>query len=219
MTVDEVNSAPVLAAIGPQSVNELEALTPVELSAMDDDGDSLTFSLSGAPDGLVINADNEIVWTPSEEQGPGVFNVLVTVTDTTGLSDSELVTFTVGEVNVDPILDAIGPQSVNEGDTLTFTATATDADVPANSLSFSLVDGTGGSVPAGALIDPVSGVFTYTPSEDQDGDHTFDVVVSDGTTTDSETITITVGEVNQAPRGGLQWRRLRLTNSPHQRFR
>ena len=32
----------------------------------------------------------------------------------------------------------IGNQTVNEGSTLTFTATATDADLPANTLTFSL---------------------------------------------------------------------------------
>ena len=196
VTVIEEGTAPVLTAIGPQSVNELEALPPVQLTASDADGDGLTFSLSGAPAGLTINGSNQIEWTPTEEQGPGVFNVLVTVTDATGLSDSELVTFTVGEVNVAPVLDAIGNQSVSEGDVLTFTATASDADIPANSLSFSLA---GDNVPAGAAIDPVSGVFTFTPSEDQDGDHTFDVVVSDGELSSTETITITVVEVNQAP--------------------
>ena len=151
VSVIEEGTAPLLAAIGPQSVDELEALTPIELLASDADDDALIFSLSGAPVGMTINGTDEIIWTPTEEQGPGVYNVLVTVTDSSGLSDSELVTFTVGEVNVDPVLDAIGPQSVNEGDTLTFTATATDADVPANSLSFSLVDGTAGSVPCGCF--------------------------------------------------------------------
>ena len=59
-----------------------------------------------------------------------------------------------------------------------------------------------GSVPAGAAIDPVSGVFTWTPTEAQGpGVYTFDVVVTDNGTpaaSDSETITVTVGEVNEA---------------------
>ena len=43
-------------------------------------------------------------------------------------------------------------------------------------------------------------MFSWTPTEAQGpGSYPFDVVVSDGTLTDTETITVTVGEVNQAP--------------------
>ena len=70
VSVIEEGTAPVLAAIGPQSVDELEALTPIELLASDADDDILTFSLSGAPVGMTINGTDEIIWTPTEEQGP-----------------------------------------------------------------------------------------------------------------------------------------------------
>ena len=42
----------------------------------------------------------------------------------------------------------------------TFTAAATDVDVPAQTLTFSLV-----GAPAGAAIDSDTGVFTWTPTE------------------------------------------------------
>ena len=38
---------------------------------------------------------------------------------------------TVGDTNLAPVLAAIGNHSVNEGATLRFTASATDADLPA----------------------------------------------------------------------------------------
>ena len=69
-----------------------------------------------------------------------------------------------------------------------FTATATDSDLPANTLTYSL----SGAVPAGAVIDSVTGVFTWTPSQGEAAVYSFDVVVSDGTLTDYETITVTV---------------------------
>ena len=83
---------------------------------------------------------------------------------------------------------------------LMFTATATDIDLPADTLIYSLADGTGGSVPAGAGIDSTSGDFSWTPTEAQGpGTYTFDVCVSDGSLSDCETITVTVSEVNTAP--------------------
>ena len=54
-------------------------------------------------------------------------------------------------------------ERVNEGTSLTFTASATDPDIPAQSLIFSLDPG----APAGASINPGSGVFKWTPTEAQ----------------------------------------------------
>ena len=82
----------------------------------------------------------------------------------------------------------IGNKSVNELVQLTFTATATDLDLPANPLTFSLV-----GAPAGASITS-GGLFSWTPTEAQGpANHTFDVCVSDGALNDCETITVTVG--------------------------
>ena len=71
-------------------------------------------------------------------------------------STPKTITITVDEVNVAPVLAAIGDQSVDEGCELTFTATATDADLPANTLTFSLDAG----APAGACDRRATGVFT-----------------------------------------------------------
>ena len=76
------------------------------------------------------------------------------------LQDSETITITVNEVNLAPVLGAIGDQTVDEASTLTFTATATDADLPANALTFSL-----SGAPAGAF-DPATGAFSWTPADD-----------------------------------------------------
>lgn len=115
------------------------------------------------------------------------------------MSDFETITVTVREVNSPPFLASIGGKSLAEGDTLTFTATATDPDVPANTLRFRLDS----AAPAGASIDPVSGDFTWTPTEAQGpGAYSVTVEVSDNgspSLVDIETITITVGEQNLAP--------------------
>ena len=165
ITVNDVNLPPVLAAIGAQSVEEGSLLT-FTASATDPDlpADNLSFSLdSGAPAGATINpTTGEFNWTPGEAEGPAVYSVTVRVTDdgTPSLDDFETINITVGEVNQAPVLAAIGNKSVDEGSLLTFTASATDPDLPANNLSFSLDSG----APAGATIDPTTGEFSWTPS-------------------------------------------------------
>ena len=71
---------------------------------------------------------------------------------------------------------------------LSFTANAYDNDQPANTLTYSLV-----GAPTGASINPSTGVFTWTPTDAQGPTvYIIDVVVSDGTTTDTESVQVTV---------------------------
>jgi len=97
-----------------------------------------------------------------------------------------------------PVLGAIGDKTVAEETLLSFTAAATDADLPANTLTYSLV-----GAPTGAATDPSTGAFTWTPTEAQGaGEYTFTVKVCDNGTPslcDEEEITVTVTEVNTAP--------------------
>ena len=200
VTVNEVNLPPVLAAIGNRTVNEGVQLA-FTATATDPDlpANALTFTLgAGAPAGAVISAGGAFTWTPTEAQGPGSFPITVVVTDngTPALNDSEAITVTVNEVNVAPILGAIGNRTVNEGVQLAFTATATDADVPGQTLTFTL----GAGAPAGAAISN-GGSFTWTPTEAQGpGAFPITVIVTDNGTpllNDSETITVTVNEVER----------------------
>ena len=204
ITVGEVNQTPALAPIGNRSVDE-GVLLSFTASASDFDmpGDLLTFSLdTGAPTGASIDSTTgDFSWTPTEDQGPGIYNVTVRVADngTPQLDDFEMIQILVGEVNQSPTLAPIGNLTVDEGVELSFTATADDLDLPVNGLTFSLDAG----APTGASIDPTSGEFTWMPTESQ-GPGTFEVTVrvTDDATpalSDVETIQITIGEVNQPP--------------------
>ncbi|MEO1335692.1 MAG: S8 family serine peptidase, partial [Myxococcota bacterium] len=97
-----------------------------------------------------------------------------------------------GGGNTPPVLDPIGPQSVVEEDTLTFTVSASDGDGDTIVLSAS-------SVPPNASFDPATGLFTFTPSATQAG--VYDVVfrANDGQGgIDVETVTITVLDSGQS---------------------
>src|SRR6266700_3804748 len=157
------NAPPVLAAIGNQTVNELTLLTFTASASDPDAGETLAFSLDpGAPAGATINAASGVfTWSPTEAQGPGVYPVTVRVTDsgTPRLSAYATINIAVNEVNTAPVLGPVSDQTVNEGTRLSFTVTASDADIPANTLTFSLDPG----APAGATINPITGVFSWTP--------------------------------------------------------
>ena len=79
---------------------------------------------------------------------------------------------TVNEVNRVPVLAAISSKPVVCQRLLTFTALATDPDLPANTLTYSLLN-----PPSGASINPTTGVFSWTPTSS--GSHTVTVVVTD----------------------------------------
>src|SRR6185436_17489438 len=167
VTVTEVNNAPSLSPVGNKSVNEGTLLT---FTAIASDSDiptqTLSFSLDpGAPAGASINSSGVFTWTPTEAQGPGTNTVTVRVTDNGSpqLNASETITIVVNEVNSAPVLAPIGSRSVRETTQLSFTASATDSDLPAQSLTYTLDAG----APAGAAINPGTGLFTWTPTESQ----------------------------------------------------
>jgi len=103
-------------------------------------------------------------------------------------------------VDVAPVLGAVAGQTIDEQATLTFTAAATDADVPANTLSFSL---DAASLAAGMTINAATGTFQWTPTEAQGGAvYPVTVTVTDNGTpalSDSKSFTVTVNKVNLPP--------------------
>jgi len=200
--VAPVNDAPVLEPLGDREVDEGKTLSfTAAATDVDVPAEPHTFSLvAGAPAGAAIAAGGLFSWTPAESQGPGSFAITIRVTDDgdPALYDEDTFTVTVNETNLAPVLDAIGDRVVDELTELSFTATATDADLPANGLTFSLM-----GAPDGASIDADTGLFTWTPGEAQGpGSYRFEVVVTDdgaGALSDAGTLAVTMNEVNLAP--------------------
>ncbi len=136
-------TAPVLGAIGNQSVDELATLS-FTATATDSDlpADYAELQPGCALDRLgherSIPAPVTSAGLRPKAQGGLTPSVTVTVTDdgTGSLVDSEVITITVNEVNAAPVLGAIGNQSVDELATLSFSASATDSDLPSDTLSY-----------------------------------------------------------------------------------
>ncbi|HSM44208.1 MAG TPA: putative Ig domain-containing protein, partial [Acidimicrobiia bacterium] len=169
---DPPNRPPVIDPIAAQTVDEETTLT-VPISVSDPDGDSVALSLSGEPAGASI-VDGDLVWTPTEAQGPASYTFDVVADDGQGGTDTEEVTIEVAEVNKAPIVDSIDPITVTAGDPVFFTAMATDPDIPANAFTWSLSRG----APLGASIDPDTGEFSWGGAATAQR-HTFSVIATD----------------------------------------
>lgn len=138
--------------------------------------------------GGTLSDDTEAVIACGYEPGSGT-NVSLEFMPTGGSSFPVLMT-AVPYTPVSPALAAIGNYTVNAGQTVSFTASASDANTN-ESLAFSLAEG-----PAGAAIGATNGVFRWRPPVAGAGStNTLQVVVSDSSTpplTASRTFSITV---------------------------
>ncbi|MEY2410059.1 MAG: hypothetical protein QOF48_2729 [Verrucomicrobiota bacterium] len=105
----------------------------------------------------------------------------------------------LSSANTPPSLAQLPDRTVDEGTLLSFVAVATDTNEPAQALTFSLDAG----APTNATIDSVSGQFAWTPVEAQGpGVYSITIRVADNglpTLTSSQSFTVTVNEVNNAP--------------------
>ena len=170
VTLTDVNDAPTDIALAPSAVAENVPMGTVvgTLSTTDPDpadthsyalvagvgdGDNALFTIVGNQLQTAAALDYETLGSP--------LNIRVETTDSGvgNLTFEEAMTVTLTDVNEAPVADPIADTSVDEQTLLSFTAT--DIDVPADTLSWSLVSG-----PAGASITP-GGVFTWTPTEAQ----------------------------------------------------
>jgi hypothetical protein len=89
-----------------------------------------------------------------------------------------------------PALAAVGNKSVQAGQTLMFTVSATDPD-PADTLALSA-----SNLPAGATFTPGTGTFSWTPTAaDVGSSPAVHFSVGDGTFSDAEDVAITVTAV------------------------
>jgi hypothetical protein len=186
IVVQEVNQAPTLTMPTNQTINELTTMS-VYASASDPDipTNTLTFALVSAPSGVNINPNTGLItWTPSEAQGPSTNTITVKVTDSNpwAINENQLSTtnsfvVVVDEFNSAPVLPAQTNRTINELTLLVVTNTATDSDIPANTLTYQLVN-----PPAGATIS-TNGIITWTPTEAQGpGTYTITTVVTDNGT-------------------------------------
>jgi hypothetical protein len=197
ITVNPVNDPPTA---DDQSVTTAEDTSmAITLTGSDPEGDVLSYEIvTGPVHGALSGAAPSLVYSP-DTNFFGTDSIDFKVNDGSLDSATATVTITVNAVNDAPLLDPIADQVITEGITLTLSNTASDVDLPVQTLLFSLDPG----APEGAAIDPTNGVFTWTPTEAQGpGTNLITVrVTDDGSPALSATqrFTVIVLETNTAP--------------------
>ncbi len=89
-----LNTDPVITSV-PVTETAVDERYVYDVEAVDEDGNSLTYSLPTAPFGMTIDADSGLVtWTPGEGQD-GVHRVTVRVAETRGGEDTQSFNITV----------------------------------------------------------------------------------------------------------------------------
>ncbi|MBX3733312.1 MAG: PQQ-binding-like beta-propeller repeat protein [Verrucomicrobiae bacterium] len=157
---------PTLAPIADQTIPELSQLAIVlEPGHPEAPVGGLGLMLVEAPPGMSVGAGRVLRWTPSEAQGPGIYQVRIRVVDPADLTAEEAFQVTVTEVNSPPGISILRSEDWSGDDiylganqTLSAQAHYSDPDLPRQSLVLDVVEG-----PPGLTVSP-SGLVEWVPS-------------------------------------------------------
>ena len=222
LTVDPVNDAPVAVDDGVDPVIEINEEGSVTIYVLENDddidltreGDELFIdSVSGVDNGSVeIAADfKSLTFTPDADWN-GTETFTYTVRDEDGAKDTADVTVTVNAINDRPVISDVANQTINEDTTtgaLSFTVTDVDNDdgllQVTTTTSNSSVIPLSGIVLAGSgssrtvTVTPAANYNTWNPVSGAHEPVTITLKVSDGSLSKTDTFTVTVDPVNDAP--------------------
>ncbi len=192
IAVAGANQAPAFVSLSsPVSGKEGVFLT-IPVQAVDPQHDPLTYWADNLPPGAVFDAAQQALdWTPAYGEAGTYQNVVFTVSD--GLRQvSQDVTIVIAPNPQPPKLLEPAETTGQEGSPIQIQLRASDqSGAP---LHYSSAD-----LPAGATLDPATGLFLWTPSYAQQGTYTFPVTVSDGPASTTQTADIVVLHADAVP--------------------
>ncbi len=197
MTVSPTNNSPILTTIGNKNIDEFATLS-FTVEATDIDGQTLQFTTSSLPANASFDdVFKTLTFIPDEAQGGITYNITFTVSDGV-FTDEETITINVKEMNNPPT-----PQEdkfvTNEDADLTMSASellANDSD-PDNANDDLAIVSVANPSHGSVLIS--ANKIIFTPSLNYFGPAGFSYTVTDGSLTNTATVTITISPVNDVP--------------------
>ena len=208
INIAPVNDAPAAATPIPDQSSAEDAGWSYQVPAgtfMDVDGDTLSYTAtlgngSALPGWLSFNAATRTFSGTPPSNFNGALDLKVTASDGT-LAASDTFTLTVTAVNDTPtVANAIPDQSVGEDAGWSYQVpTGTFTDVDGDTLSYAAALGNGDPLPGWLSFTAATRTFSGTPPLNFNGALDLKVTASDGTLAASDTFTLTVTAVNDAP--------------------
>lgn len=190
ITVTNKGRAPKFNSVDDQTTQEQKRLK-FSVSATDPDKDPISYSASELPNGATFDESQaEFSWKPDYSQA-GTYTVTFVASDGS-LEDEMDVKITVTNVDQPPSFNAVGDKTVSEDQNLSFTVEATDPDGDPVTYSAS-------GLPSGASFNETQAKFTWKPNHSQAGTYDVKFTATAGGLSDELTVTIIVGNEDQAP--------------------
>ena len=212
VNISDVNEVPLFGAIaGEISVNENINTTLTTITASDEDGDTLSYSLTGDDSSLLsIDSSGNVSFKtspdfeiPSDSNEDNIYSFAVVANDGSLSATSPNVLVTINNLNdnAPTFVDLSTSVEVTNGQTNVFDIATVDADGDDVTLSKTGTDSSVFSISDSGNLSFTSAPDFANPT-DSDGDNVYklNIVASDGAfSTSSDEISITVLEVNNPP--------------------
>lgn len=193
-----------------------QATAVAALVAVDPDGEPVTYAIAGGADAdrfTIDAATGALAFVavpdfeaPADAGSDNVYDIVVSASDGTSI-DTQALAVSVGNVNEPLDITSGGggdEAAVVLGENGTAVALVAASDVDGDAVTYAIA---GGADAARFMIDAATGALAFVAAPDFEAaadsgaDNVYDVVVSasDGTFTDSQAISVTIGDVDEAP--------------------
>ena len=202
ITVTAVNDAPLANNDVIQTNEDESVIIDVTQNDSDIDGhldeDSVNIVTNPVFGHITNNVDGTVTYTPISNY-VGFDSFTYSVLDNEGAqSNTASVTITVLAVNDAPVIESHPVTSATQDEAYSYVVTVKDID-SADSYKLSALE-----LPSWLDFDPTTGELSGTPSNDDVGTHSINLVATDaGGLTDTQTFAITVADVNDEATGGI----------------